>query len=87
MTAQSPALPPPPPPRVGRLNSADAILREARRVYVEMRQGKIPSSQGAKLMWALSVLTQMHQAVVLEERLDRIEAAIDGKVIDHDRQR
>lgn len=67
--------PRPPSARGLRLNTLTAVQRELRRVYVDMRTRKIPSSEGTRLAFVLVQLAELHRLVDIEARLVALESA------------
>ncbi len=63
-----------PTPRID-LATIEQCRVEAARVYRQMRAGKIDSSDGAKLVWAVTQIAKLVEIGALEERLLALEAA------------
>jgi hypothetical protein len=56
-----------------RLHKVADIQREIRKLYVEVRNGKLASSEATRLVWLLSTLANLIADVDLETRLERVE--------------
>ena len=67
----------PSPPLVAsprmRLHKVSDIQREIRKLYVEVRNGKLASSEAGRLVWMLSTLANLIVDGDLETRLERLE--------------
>lgn len=63
----------PPPPKKIDLRNAEAMRREMAAVYRDMRNGKIETKDGTRLMFALNALRQAYETDLLEKRLERLE--------------
>jgi hypothetical protein len=57
------------------LHDIEAVRREMARVYRDMRGRKIDSQDGTRLVYALTQIAKLHEAVDLVRRLDRLEDA------------
>jgi len=68
----------PSPPRIN-LRDLEAIAREARKLYREARGGMIDISTATRLAFMLQVIAKMHERADIEVRLERLEAASDGR--------
>jgi hypothetical protein len=66
-------LPARPTPRGVRLNSLIAIRKEMVRVYKDARSGRIPSSEGTRLVYVLAQIAEIWAMTDLEPRLRTIE--------------
>ncbi len=66
----------PPPPRNRRipLNTSREVRREMARVYSDMRHGMIETSDGSKLIYALTQINAVIQTSDLEARLEALES-------------
>lgn len=65
-----------PTPRIN-LSSLEDIRREGCRVYREIRSGKIPSSDGTRLIYVLDRIAHMIEMGQLETRLAALEAKVE----------
>lgn len=61
-----------PTPRLN-LNDLDGIRREMARVYRDMRGQRVPTSDGARLVFVLSELRKLFEVCELEKRLSLLE--------------
>ena len=83
-TAKNPATSVPPgeiispPPKATNLHSLDAVRREMARVYRDMRTGKVPSQDGARLVYVLGELRKMFEVCELEKRIAVLEGSGGG---------
>lgn len=68
---------PPAVPYVGRLDSVRRIRREMVHVYKEMRQGKLSTTQGGRLMFALTCILKTLELDLVEGRLEAIERSME----------
>lgn len=64
-------LPVPTPPI--NLHDLEAVRREMARVYRDMRNRKIDSQEGTRLVYVLSQIAKVHEIAVLEKRLIELE--------------
>ena len=60
-------------PRVGPLDSLQAVRRELARVYRKARQGEIPVEDLRAYVYALKTLSDILNDTVIEQRLDALE--------------
>lgn len=66
----------PPPPKASdrlRLSSLADVKRQMRLVYIEARNGTLPTAEAGKLIWMLSTLGNMIADVDLEKRVAELE--------------
>ena len=63
-------------PRVGRLDSARDVRREAARLYRAGRRGDVSPSDAAKLASVLALLIRTIETGELEERLGELESRV-----------
>lgn len=66
-----------PAPRIN-LNDLDGLRREMARVYRDMRGGRVPSQDGARLVYVLGELRKVFEVCDLEKRLAALEGGHDG---------
>ena len=66
-------LSPAPSPRVGRLNTLQAVRRELSRVYREARTGKIDTADASRLGLLLVSLAKIMESSDLEQRIEALE--------------
>jgi hypothetical protein len=64
-------LPVPTPPI--NLHDLEAVRREMARVYRDMRGHQIDTQDGTRLIYALSQIGKLHEAVELEQRITLLE--------------
>lgn len=64
-------LPIPTPPI--NLHDLEAVRREMARVYRDMRGHQIDTQDGTRLIYALSQIGKLHEAVELEQRITELE--------------
>ncbi len=64
-------LPVPTPPI--NLHNLEAVRREMARVYRDMRGHQIDTQDGTRLIYALSQIGKLHEAVELEQRITELE--------------
>lgn len=64
-------LPVPTPPI--NLHDLEAVRREMARVYRDMRGHQIDTQDGTRLIYALSQIGKLHEAVELEKRITELE--------------
>jgi hypothetical protein len=55
------------------LHDMDAVRREMARVYRDMRGEKIDTQDGTRLVYALTQIAKLHEAVDLVRRLNKLE--------------
>ncbi len=78
----------PPAPYIGSLNSVRRVRREMIHVYKEMRQGKLATQKGGRLMFALTCILKTLELELIEGRLDAVERAMqDSGLLPDERQR
>jgi len=73
---------PNPAPRVGRLDTLQAVRRELSRVYRDARTGKIDPQDGTRFAFILSSIAKLIESSDLEERIAKLEQQQKGE---HDR--
>lgn len=66
-------IPPPPSDAPINLHDLDAVRREMGKVYRDMRNRKIDSQDGTRLVYALSQIAKLHELSELERRLKQLE--------------
>lgn len=66
-----------PAPRIN-LNDLDGLRREMARVYRDMRGGRVPSQDGARLVYVLGELRKVFEACDLEKRIAALEGGNHG---------
>lgn len=66
-----------PAPRIN-LNDLDGLRREMARVYRDMRGGRVPSQDGARLVYVLGELRKVFEACDLAKRIAALEGGNDG---------
>lgn len=66
-----------PAPRIN-LNNLDGLRREMARVYRDMRGGRVPTQDGARLVYVLGELRRVFEVCDLEKRLAALEGENDG---------
>src|SRR4051794_23067 len=67
----------PPPPRIGRLDSLQAVRLELTRVYKDMRRGQIESREGTRLAYVLLAIARVLESSDLEVRLTALEKGLE----------
>lgn len=67
-----------PTPRIN-LGSLKSVRLEASRVYKEMRTGKIESTDGTKLIYALTSIGKLIEADLIVQRIEALEGRVLGK--------
>ena len=55
------------------LHDLEAVRREMARVYRDMRGHQIDTQDGTRLIYALSQIGKLHEAVELEQRITLLE--------------
>ena len=55
------------------LHDMEAVRREMARVYRDMRGAKIDTQDGTRLVYALTQIAKLHEAVDLVRRLNNLE--------------
>lgn len=55
------------------LHDIEAVRREMARVYRDMRGEKIDTQDGTRMVYALTQIAKLHEAVDLVRRLDKLE--------------
>ena len=71
--------PTPPRPRrvrIGRLNDLLSLQKELRRVYIDMRTGKIATQDGTRLAFVLATIARIIEGSEHEQRIAQLEAWI-----------
>jgi len=63
---------PPTPPKI-RLCDLESTRREMAAVYRDMRAGRLDTSEGSRLVYALSQIGKLIEAAALERRIDELE--------------
>jgi len=63
----------PTPPKIN-LSSCEDVRREMARIYREARTGKLPISDATRLSYILVQIIKVHELIVLEKRIDALEA-------------
>jgi len=63
----------PPPTRVGRLDTARDVRKEAARLYRACRRGDVDPSDGSKMASILALIARSIETSDLEDRLNRLE--------------
>ncbi len=66
------------PPKID-LKSIDDVRLEMARCYRDMRSSKIPSAEGARLVYVLGQIGKMIELHVLEKRLEALEVKNETK--------
>lgn len=66
-----------PAPRIN-LNDLDGLRREMARVYRDMRGGRVPSQDGARLVYVLGELRKVFEVCDLGKRIAALERGHDG---------
>jgi hypothetical protein len=61
------------PTRVGRLDTARDIRREAARLYRACRRGDVDPADGSKMASILALIVRSLETQELEERVERLE--------------
>jgi hypothetical protein len=75
-------------PYVGRLDSVRRLRREMMHVYKEMRQGKLATQKGGRLMFALTCILKTLELELIEGRLDAVERVMqESGLLPDERQR
>lgn len=69
-----------PTPAEIKLKSADDVRLEMARVYRDMRQGRIDSSDGTKLTYVLIALNKTIETGILEARMNALERTLKEKL-------
>jgi len=55
------------------LHDMEAVRREMARVYRDMRSGRIDTQDGTRLVYSLTQIAKLHEAVELVRRLEKLE--------------
>ena len=63
----------PSPARVGRLDTARDVRKEAARLYRACRRGDVDPADGSKMASILALIARSIESSELEERLNRLE--------------
>jgi len=66
-----------PAPRIN-LDDLDGLRREMARVYRDMRGGRVPSQDGARLVYVLGELRKLFEACDLDKRIAALERGNNG---------
>jgi len=66
-----------PTPRVGRLDSSQAVRRELVKIYREARIGTLASTEATRLAYILQVIGKMLEQEDLEKRIEALEHAME----------
>lgn len=69
---------PPTPPKI-RLCDLESTRREMAAVYRDMRGGRLDTSEGSRLVYALSQIGKLIEAASLERRIDELERLLAGE--------
>ncbi len=69
-----------PTPRPGSLATVRKVRQELARAYRDARQRKMDPTELSKLAYTLNILGRLAEIENVEERMDRIEAALGGRV-------
>lgn len=69
---------PPTPPKI-RLCDLEATRLEMAAVYRDMRGGRLDTSEGSRLVYALSQIGKLIEAAALERRIDELERLLAGE--------
>ena len=81
MNMQAKAPPPLSPPRIGPLETASDVKREAARLYRAARRGEVVPGDASKLASVLSLIARVIEGAEAEARLVALEAEVkDAKV-------
>lgn len=62
-----------PPTRVGRLDTARDVRKEAAKLYRACRRGDVDPADGSKMASILALIARSIESSELEERLNRLE--------------
>ena len=55
------------------LHNLEAIKREMRRVYCDVRSGLVDTQDGTRMVYILSQMAKIHEVAVLEKRVAQLE--------------
>jgi hypothetical protein len=69
-----------PTPKEIKLKTADDVRLEMARVYRDMRQGRIESQEGTRLVYVLSVLNKAIETGIIESRMESLERTLKAKL-------
>lgn len=61
------------------MTGSKTILKELRKTLIRYRAGLISQEQGRQELSMLTAMLQAYQVTVLEEKIDRIEAVLEGR--------
>ena len=61
------------------LPTGDTLTSQGRAVLAAVASGALAPTQGATVLSALANLARLHEATELEQRIERLEAAADGR--------
>ena len=67
------------PERLSRLDTVNRVRREMVKVYWQMKHGEIESPVGSRLIFALTAIGKCIEFETVEDRLDAIEQALQGR--------
>lgn len=65
-----------PTPKRINLNDVEGVRREMGKVYREVREGSVSSTDGSKLVFMLSQIGKMIEIGMLQRRLEQLEKAV-----------
>lgn len=69
---------PPAPPKI-RLCDLESTRREMAAVYRDMRGRRLDTSEGSRMVYALSLIGKLIEAASLERRIDELERLLAGE--------
>jgi hypothetical protein len=69
-----------PTPKEIKLKTADDVRLEMARVYRDMRQGRIESQEGTRLVYVLSALNKAIETGIIESRMESLERTLKAKL-------
>ena len=69
-----------PTPKEIKLKTADDVRLEMARVYRDMRQGRIESQEGTRLVYVLAALNKAIETGILESRMESLERTLRAKL-------
>jgi hypothetical protein len=73
MTTENNGQATPPSPRVGRLDTASAVLREMSKVYRAARSGKLDVAEACRFTYMLQTMGRLWETTEFERRLEALE--------------
>jgi hypothetical protein len=79
MNMQAEVLSPPSSLRVGPLETASDVKREAGRLYRAARRGEVPPADASRLASVLALLVRVIEGAEIEARLAALEAQADAR--------